>query len=217
MYFTHKINSFFAINFYPTAILRLILCSQCCCLLQILQGPNLSVVLFWTSGAESQCYTPDETQSGSRVRSTTEYLGQRMSISKEKLSASPYRHSTRSLYTVTKHNHYIRSRHSYPVTLYGHSIRALYTVTLYGHSLLSLHWVTPFQGRHLYGHSVQSLHWVLLFLYGHSIGPSIRSLYIFSTFAAANPIHPACMPGGGGGKNSRDFFRYPPPPSGGIP
>ena len=45
MYSTHKINLFFAINFCPTASLRLILCAQCCCLLQILQGPNLSVVL----------------------------------------------------------------------------------------------------------------------------------------------------------------------------
>ena len=45
MYSTHKINLFFAINFCPTTILRLILlCPQCCCLLQILQGPNLSVV-----------------------------------------------------------------------------------------------------------------------------------------------------------------------------
>ena len=45
MYSTHTINLFFAINFCPTTILRLILCPQCCCLLQILQGPNLSVVL----------------------------------------------------------------------------------------------------------------------------------------------------------------------------
>ena len=33
---THKINLSFAINFCPTTILRLILCPQCCCLLQIL-------------------------------------------------------------------------------------------------------------------------------------------------------------------------------------
>ena len=35
MYSTHKINLFFAINFCPTTILRLILCPQCCCLLYL--------------------------------------------------------------------------------------------------------------------------------------------------------------------------------------
>ena len=44
MYSTHKINFCFAIKFGLTDILRLILRPQCCCLLQILQGPNLSVV-----------------------------------------------------------------------------------------------------------------------------------------------------------------------------